>query len=170
MSDLIVIGFADPASAERGRDDLFSLPRQEIFRISEAVVATRDAKGAIKLSHLVHPMNPLTGLGSISGLLLGLVFLHPLFGVLAGAGAGAASAVLKDYGVKEEFIHELADVLQPGKAALVLRRDMSTDEPVNEHVVARLAARGGRVLKTTLDADLEQRLRAAFEIQLAAGK
>ena len=53
MRDLIVIGYPDAKAAEAARDALLALPREEIFRISDAVVAARDKKGAIKLSHIV---------------------------------------------------------------------------------------------------------------------
>ena len=80
MYDLIVIGFPDAKTAEAARDELFALPSEEIFRVSDVVVATRDEKGAIKLIHLVHPSALNLGTGLTSGLLIGLIFLHPIFG------------------------------------------------------------------------------------------
>ena len=53
MRDLIVIGYPDAKAAEAARDALSALPREEIFRISDIVVAARDEKGAIKLSNIV---------------------------------------------------------------------------------------------------------------------
>lgn len=163
MSDLIVIGYPDALTAEKARDELFGLAPEDIERFSEAVVATRDEKGAIKLSHLVHLWTLKTGAGSIWGLLIGMIFLHPIFGVLAGAAAGAITGGLSDYGVDEEFIKAVSDILQPGRAAILLRRDISTEREISEDVIERLASYGGEVLRTNLNADMDHRLRQAFE-------
>jgi uncharacterized membrane protein len=163
MRDLIVIGYPDARAAEAARDALLALPREEIFRISDAVVATRDEKGAIKLSHIVHSGALNLGTGTMSGLLIGLLFLHPIFGILAGAAAGAVGEGLRGVGVSEEFVRELADVLKPGRAALLVERNAATKHEVDDHVVATLAASGGCLLKTSLKASLEHKLRLAFE-------
>ena len=42
MSQLIVIGYPDTAAAEKARDELLSLSRDCLTRLSEVVVATRD--------------------------------------------------------------------------------------------------------------------------------
>jgi len=49
MRDLIVIGYPDAKAAEAARDALLTLPREEIFRISDIVVAARDEEW-----HLAH--------------------------------------------------------------------------------------------------------------------
>lgn len=163
MYDLIVIGFPDAKTAEAARDELFALPSEEIFRVSDVVVATRDEKGAIKLIHLVHPSALNLGTGLTSGLLIGLIFLHPIFGILVGAAAGAVGEGLSECGVDEGFIKQIDDLLRSGRAALLLRRDISTEHVVSDQIVARLASLGGRVLKTNLNASLENRLQQAFE-------
>ena len=163
MRDLIVIGYPDAKAAEAARDALLALPREEIFRISDAVVAARDKKGAIKLSHIVHSGALNLGTGTMSGLLIGLLFLHPIFGILAGAAAGAVGEGLKGVGVNEEFVRELDDVLRPGRAALLLERNVAGRQEVDDHVVEKLAASGGCLLKTNLKASLEHKLRLAFE-------
>ncbi len=124
MRDLIVIGYPDAKAAEAARDALLALPREEIFRISDAVVAARDKKGEIRLSHIVRSGALNLGTGTMSGLLIGLLFLHPIFGILAGAAAGAVGEGLKDAGVSEEFVREVDDVLRPGRAALLLERNV----------------------------------------------
>jgi uncharacterized membrane protein len=159
MRDLIVIGYPDAKAAEAARDSLLALPREEIFRISDAVVAARDEKGAIRLSHIVHSGALNLGTGTMSGLLIGLLFLHPIFGILAGAvGEG-----LNGVGVSEEFVREVDDVLKPGRAALLVERNVATKHEFDDHVVAKLAASGGCLLKTSLKASLEHKLRLAFE-------
>jgi uncharacterized membrane protein len=163
MRDLIVIGYSDAKAAEAAREALLTLPREDLYRISEIVVAARDEKGAIKLSHIVHSSALSLATGSMSGLLIGLIFLHPVFGVLAGAAAGAVGEGLNAAGVSEEFVKEVDDVLGPGQAALLLQRDVARNHHVNDHVVEKLAASGGRLLKTNLDASLDHQLRQALE-------
>jgi len=164
MHDMIVIGYPDAKAAEAARDALLALPREEIFRISEVVVAARDEKGAIKLSHIVHSGALNLGTGTMSGLLIGLLFLHPIFGVLAGAAAGAVAEGLSGAGVSEEFVKEVDDVLKPGRAALLLERNVATNHEIDDRVVAKLAASGGRLLKTSLKASLEYKLHLALEV------
>jgi uncharacterized membrane protein len=163
MRDLIVICYPDAKAAEAARDALLALPRDEISHISEVVVATRDKKGAIKLSHIVHSGALNLGTGTMSGLLVGLLFLHPIFGILAGAAAGAVGEGLRDAGVCEDFVKEVDEALQPGRAALLVERNVATKQEVDDHVVATLAASGGHLLKTNLKASLEHNLRLAFE-------
>jgi uncharacterized membrane protein len=167
MRDLIVIGYPDAKAAEAARDSLLALPREEIFRISDAVVAARDKKGAIRLSHIVRSGALNLGTGTMSGLLIGLLFLHPIFGILAGAAAGAAAGAvgegLSGVGVSEEFVREVDDVLRPGRAALLVERNVATKHEFDDHVIAKLAASGGCLLKTSLKASLEHKLRLAFE-------
>jgi uncharacterized membrane protein len=163
MRELIAIGYPDAKAAEAAHDALLTLPREDIFRISEIVVAARDEKGAIKLSHVVHSSALNLRTGTMSGLLIGLLFLHPIFGVLTGAAAGAISEGLSASGVGEDFVKALDDLLRPGQPLLLLERNVDTEHEVDHHIVATLAASGGRLLKTNLDASLEHRLRQALE-------
>ena len=163
MRDLIVIGYPDVKAAEAAHDALLSLERADICRLCEIVVATRDEKGAIKLNHLVHSLALDPGTGSMSGLLIGALFLHPIFGGPAGAGADAVSEDLNTSGVSEDFVKALDDLLRPGQPLLLLERNVDTEHELDHHIVAKLAASGGRLLRTNLDASLEHRLRQALE-------
>lgn len=166
MSELVVIGYPDAATAEKARDEIFGLDPEEsapFSQLSEAVVATRNEKGTIKLSHLVHLWPLKTGAGSLWGLLVGAIFLHPIFGILAGAAAGFVLGGLGDCGVDREFVEALNDVLQPGKAALLLRHEISSPPEINERIIEKLASFGGCVLRTNLNTAMEHKLRQALE-------
>ncbi len=166
MPILVVIGYPDAATAEKARDEIFGLSPEDIApfsQLSEAVVATRDEKGLIRLSHLVHLWPLKTGAGSLWGLLVGAIFLHPIFGVVAGAAAGLIAGALADCGVDDEFIKALDSLLQPGKAALLLRHEASAPFEVCESIIERLAPFDGRILRTNLNATMERRLRQALE-------
>ena len=162
MSQLIVIGYPDTAAAEKARDELLSLSHDCLTRLSEVVVATRDDYGRLRLSHVVDFWTLGTALGSIGGMLLGIIFLHPIFGVLAGAAVGTMRGVLTGNGIDDDFINATAELLGPGQAVLLLRRDLMPEQEMNDHVVEKLASSGGRVLRTNLNPDQERRLREAF--------
>jgi uncharacterized membrane protein len=122
------------------------LPRIHILRLSEVVVASRGPNGAIKLIHSFQSWILKLAGGSVGGALIGLIFLPPIFGLMAGAAAGAVGGALFDYGVDEFFIKAIDELLQSGGAALLLCRDISTDSDVNDRIVEKLALYGGRVL------------------------
>jgi uncharacterized membrane protein len=83
------------------------------------------------------------------------VFLNPLIGVALGAGAGALSGALTDFGINDSFMKELASSIKPGNAALfLLSKNMTADK-----VLAEIKGFGGVVLKTSLDETKEQFLR-----------
>ncbi len=88
------------------------------------------------------------------GTLIGLLFLNPLLGAAAGAGAGALGGYLSDVGIDDRFIKDAAGALSPGQAALcVLVRRVTADK-----VVQAMAQFGGTVLRTSLTAEQERKL------------
>ena len=87
----------------------------------------------------------------------------PIFGALAGAAAGAVGGSLSECGMDDAFIKAINQSLQSGRAALILCRDISTESAINDHIIAKLASDGGRVLRTNLNPAQESRLKEAFE-------
>lgn len=159
MADLIVLGYPDAAKAEAAREDLLAMQKEYLVRMSDAVVATRDAKGRVRLNQLVHPWTFGAATGSIWGLVIGLFFLNPLFGIVLGAAAGAVGGAMTDYGIDDAFMKRTSEMLSPGQAALFFMAERATGDRVVEH----LARHGGTVLRTNLDSSQEQKLRAAFD-------
>jgi uncharacterized membrane protein len=101
--------------------------------------------------------------GAVWGALVGLVFLSPWLGLAAGAVAGALAGRFTDIGIDDDFIHQLAETIAPGQSALFLLIDR-WDEPA---VLGQLAAFDATVLRTSLPADEEARLRAALDDDVA---
>ncbi|MCA8929424.1 MAG: DUF1269 domain-containing protein [Alphaproteobacteria bacterium] len=164
MAELIVIGYASEAKAEEARNDLFQMAKEYLIDVGDAVVATADDKGKVKLNQMVHLWSIGATTGAFWGLLIGLLFLSPLFGVLAGAAAGAVSGALNDYGINDDFMKNVAKVLKPGHAALfIMARQVNSDR-----VISELATHGGEVLRTNLDTGQEHKLREAFAKAQAA--
>lgn len=159
MSELIVIGYDSPEKAEEARQSLFTMAKEYLVDVGDAVVATRDDKGKIKLNQMVHLWSVGATTGAFWGLLIGLIFLHPLLGVLAGGAAGGVAGALTDYGINDDFMKEVADILQPGQAALfIMAKRVNSDR-----VISQLGEYGGKVLRTNLDTTQEHKLRAAFD-------
>jgi hypothetical protein len=68
------------------------------------------------------------------------------------------AGILTDFGIDDKFIRSLAQTLQPGNSALfVLIRKVQP-----ERVLAEMKRFKGRVLRTSLSAEQENRLRAAL--------
>jgi uncharacterized membrane protein len=72
--------------------------------------------------------------GSFWGMLIGMIFLNPLLGMVAGAGAGALSGKLSDAGIDDTMMKELAASFKPRSSALfVLIRQETGDKVLEGH-------------------------------------
>ena len=166
MSELVVIGFDAMDEADKVLLKLNSLKKEYLVDLEDAVVVVRDEAGKV---HLKQSLN-LTAIGATSGLLsgslwgglVGLLFLNPLAGFaiggLVGAGTGAISGSLTDYGIDDEFIRSLGGTIPNSSSALFIL--VRKAQP--EKVLAELQGLRGRVLKTSLAPDQEERLRKAL--------
>lgn len=172
MADLVVIGFDNPQEADRALTELARLRQEYLIDLEDAVVAIRDADGKLHLKQSVD----LVGAGAASGglwgamwgSLVGLLFLNPLVGLVAGAalgaGSGALSGSLADYGINDDFIRSIGETLQPDTSALfVLVRKAQP-----EKVLAEMSRFRGRVIRSSLSPEQEQRLQAALSGGAAA--
>jgi uncharacterized membrane protein len=165
MSELIVIAYDTPEKAESARTELFSMAKEYLVDVADAVVATADKDGNVKLNQMVNLWTVGASGGAFWGLLAGLIFFNPLLGVAAGAGAGAVAGALSDYGINDQFMKDVSGVLQPGQAALFMMvRTEATDR-----VITSLGMKGGHVLRTNLDRNAEDHLRRAFSLAQAEG-
>jgi uncharacterized membrane protein len=159
MSDLVVISFDDEHTAFEMRAALAKLQKEYLIEMEDVVVVTKNDKGKVKLHQAVN----LTAAGAVSGgfwgMLIGMIFLNPLVGAAVGAGAGALSGKLRDIGISDNFMKELAEALRNDTSALfVLVRKVTPDK-----VLEGLKGFKGKVLKTSLTKDSEEKLREALE-------
>lgn len=159
MSELIVIGYDSAAQAQTARLELQTLSKEYLLQLGDAVVATREENGHIKLDQMLNLWTVGAAGGSFWGLLAGILFFNPLLGLVTGAAAGAVAGAISDFGIDDNFMREVAQMLQPGQAALFIMADKVS----NDRVVERLASHGGRVLRTNLDRSQEAKLREAFQ-------
>jgi len=158
MSTLVVIGYEDEFKAEEVRLKLRKLQKDYLIDLEDAVVAVKNAKGKIKLHQAINLKAAGAIGGGFWGGLIGLIFLNPLLGAAIGASAGAVSGALSDVGINDKFMKELAAAMSPGSSALfVLVRKATPDKVLEE-----LKGSGGKVLKTSLSHDDEEKVQAAL--------
>jgi uncharacterized membrane protein len=165
MADLIAVVFPSEEKAEEVRQKILGMQKDYLIDIGDAVIATKNDKGHVKLNQLFSTTAAGAAGGSFWGLLIGVLFLNPLLGVAAGAASGAIAGALTDVGVNDKFMKGLAgDAVHPGEAVLfVLVKKVTGDK-----VLAGLQGVGGRILQTSLDHEREDRLRAALAGTAAA--
>lgn len=158
MSTLVVVGYDNPLKAEEVRHKLALMQKDYLIELEDAVIATKDAKGKVRLNQALNT----TAMGALSGgfwgSLIGLIFLNPILGAAMGAAAGAVSGALTDLGIDDNFMKQLAATMTPGSSALFVLVRKSTPDKVLEE----LQGTGGNVLKTSLSHDDEAKLQAAL--------
>jgi len=158
MSDLVVIAFPSEQRAEEVRAKVLEMQKEYLIELTDAVVAEKMPDGKVKLHQMVDTTMAGAASGSFWGLLVGILFMMPLVGVAVGAASGALAGALTDVGINDKFMKDLAEVLQPGGAALfLLIRKMTTDK-----VIEDLQGVGGTLLRTSFDHTKEAALRAAL--------
>ncbi len=159
MSNLVVIGFEEEYRAFELRAELVKIQKEYLLEMEDVVVVTKDDTGKVKLHQAVN----LTATGAVGGtfwgMLIGMLFLNPLVGAAVGAGAGALSGKLSDIGINDNFMKELGETLTPGSSALFVLVRRSTPDKVLD----RIKGFKGKVIKTSLTLEKEEKLREALE-------
>ncbi|MEU5685118.1 DUF1269 domain-containing protein [Streptomyces venezuelae] len=159
MADLVVLGFTDKDKAEAVLRLSKELSRQELLDLEDAALAWRTPDGKVH----VRQSYSLTGAGAAGGALwgtlFGLLFLMPVFGAAVGAATGAVAGKLSDIGVNDAFVKEVANTLEPGRAAVFALVRRSTPDRVRE----ALRPFNPTVLRTSLTKDREEELVEALQ-------
>ena len=121
MSDLVFIAFDTEKKAEEVRDKVLGMQREYLIEVEDAVIATRDDKGRVKLNQIMHPAASGAVSGAFWGMLIGWLFLMPVAGAAVGAAGGALGGSLIDVGINDEDMRTQAnEALKPGTAGLFL--------------------------------------------------
>lgn len=157
-AQLLVVSYPDMFKAEEVRLTLMKLQKGYLVDLEDAVVATKDANGKIKLNQI----HNLTKAGAVSGgfwgMLIGMIFLNPLLGAAVGASTGAITGALSDVGINDAFMKDLASKLEPETSALfVLIRSVTADK-----VLPEIQQYGGTVMQSSLTQEDEDKLQAAL--------
>ncbi|MCK6553451.1 DUF1269 domain-containing protein [Candidatus Binatia bacterium] len=165
MADLVVIGYEDEFKAQEVRLQLLKMQKEYLVDLADAVVATKDKEGKVKLHQVYNLTAAGAATGGFWGTLIGLIFLSPLLGLAVGAASGAVAGALTDVGLDDKFMKGIAENLKAGSSALfVLVRKATPDK-----VLAELRGTGGKVVQTSLSHEQEEKLQAALNAARTAG-
>jgi uncharacterized membrane protein len=158
VSTLIAVAYDDVDTTRDVLLTLNELSLEHAVTVDDAVVAEYSSDGEIKLHQTAKTGSVGAAGGALSGGLIGLLFLAPFLGMAVGAAAGGTAGALTDGAVDDAFIKHLGEDLQPGSAAvIVLIRESTPDK-----VLPRISPYGGRVIRSSLSAEADARLREAL--------
>ncbi|KQX11695.1 hypothetical protein ASC82_17660 [Streptomyces sp. Root431] len=154
MSELIVIGYDDPAVAEEAFGTVQELQRDYVVHLNGLAVVSVDADGGTHVDTTSRIVGVSAASGALWGAIFGILFLLPGIGLLTGAALGGLVGKLSKAGVDDRFREQVRDLLKPGTAAVVIMASKITDD---KFTVA-MRPHGGTVLKTSLSDEDEKEL------------
>jgi uncharacterized membrane protein len=155
--------FDGPYDAEKARLELRMMEKDELVDLQESVVLVRDKKGEIHFHHSQHFTLPLSLGGGFVGTLVGLLILNPvvaLIGGISGTALGAVLGALKEVGIEEVFMKDLADEMRPGSSSLFIVARRGDPQKIMEV----LKPYGGKILCNALYHLDESKLKAACQL------
>jgi uncharacterized membrane protein len=126
---LLAATYPDLEHAKVTFDMLQNMHRAANIDLVDSALVRKDEKGKIKIEETTELT---TGKGARRGAIItgvfGLIYPPSLLGsVLVGGAVGAIAGRLRDTGIKNPRLKEIADQLEPGKAAVIaLAEDWST--------------------------------------------
>jgi uncharacterized membrane protein len=154
MSELIIIGYDDHATAQRAFEQVQALQHDHVVDLAGLAVVSVDDKGK---SHVDTPGGLVAGSaasGMLWGALFGILFLVPVGGLLLGGALGALMGKLGKSGIDASFRNRVQAMLSPGKAAVVIMATKITEDKFAE----AMRPYGGEVLQTSLSNEDEREL------------
>jgi uncharacterized membrane protein len=158
MSDLIVLAFKNETDADKMRDELINLQKQEVITLQDAAVVVRHGDGKPK----VKQATSLVGAGALGGafwgMLIGLLFFAPWLGLAIGAVTGAVAGKFTDTGIDDKFIKDVSETIEPGHSALFLLVTKVTMDKVQPAIEKFDAT----VIQTSLSNEQETKLKELF--------
>jgi uncharacterized membrane protein len=175
MAELIVVGFVGTDRAADVLDRLQAMQDDWTVDLQDAVAVYRDYNGTLKLDEATEPTEGQgAGLGALFGALLGLLVAAApatggataataaalAAGAVGGGALGAAGGALSvdwwrnDFGLTEDFVRSVSDMVQTGDSAIFAL--LRTANP--ELLADQFRGYGGKILQTTLTPDQSKKL------------
>jgi uncharacterized membrane protein len=146
MSDLIILGYDDHATANRAYERVLDLQKDFVVDLTGLAVVRVDADGKRHVDTPSRIVGASAASGAIWGMIFGLLFLVPGIGMLIGGALGALTGKLDKAGINKAFQQRVTDMLEPGRAAVVIMAKKVTEDRFG----AAMSEFGGSVLKTSL--------------------
>ena len=158
MSELIAVGFKGEQAADEVLLDLEKMQQIHKISLDDAVVAIRKTDGSVKIKH----SNLLVLSDAAVGSLFGMVLGGPaglLVGGVIGAAIGETVKILAHVGISDEFVKQVAEIMEPGNSAIFFR----VHKTISDNVVEELEKYNGKLLRSSLSIKDEQELMKALE-------
>jgi uncharacterized membrane protein len=166
MATLTVFRFETEGGAAQAVNLIEELQKQALIQLHDAAIVTWPI-GAKKprTKHLSH----MTGRGALDGtfwgILLGIIFFAPFFGMPIGAAMGALAAKFRRYGINNEFIRNIRERVTEGSSAVFLLTSGAVTDKVAD--AAKSLPRFELITSNLSDVQ-EAALREAFSGELKA--
>lgn len=154
MSELIIIGYDDETTAKKAYTKVLELNRDFIVGLNGLAMVHVDEKGHKHIESPGSLVAASTTSGALWGMILGILFLIPGFGLLIGGAMGALSGVAGKAGINRSFKAKVDGLLDDGKAAVVVMANKVTEDKF----AAAMGEFGGTILKTSLSDEDEKQL------------
>jgi uncharacterized membrane protein len=159
VAAVTVLKFSEPDGAEKALSQIQALQKEHLIKLLDAaIVSWPHGKKSPKTRQLVDLVTVGAMGGMFWGLLLGVIFLTPLFGMAIGAAFGAMGGAFRDYGIDDDFIKRVRSAVTEGTSALFLM----TSEAVIDRVSERMKTFKFEILATNLTKEQEDQLRELF--------
>ena len=159
MATVTVLKFSTPEGANDTLPRIIDLQKKHLIKLHDAAIVTWPSG---KKSPKTRQVVDLVGAGAMSGMfwgmLLGLIFVNPLFGMAVGAAFGALGGAFQDYGIDDDFIKGVRSQVTEGSSALFLM----TSDAVMDRVADELKSIKFEIIATNLSKEQEAKLRDAF--------
>jgi uncharacterized membrane protein len=154
MSELVIIGYDDHATANRAYEEVQRLQGDFVVQLQGLALVTVDADGKKHVDTPARPVGIGAAGGALWGTLIGLLFLVPFAGFLLGGAMGALFGKLDKVGINRAFREQVEAMVGPGKGAVVIMASKITEDKF----AAAMKAYGGEVLKTSMSDEDEREL------------
>lgn len=153
MSDLIVIGYEDHATARQAYNEVQRLQQDFIVDLRGLAIVDVDHDGKTHVDTPKRIIGTSAVSGALFGMLLGLLFFVPGMALLGGA-VGAFMGVLGKSGIDAQFRDRVEHLIEPGHSAVVIMAAKVTEDKFG----LAMQQFGGTVLKTSLSDSDEKEL------------
>src|SRR5262245_8973006 len=116
---LVALVFDDPYKADEARAALNRMGGEGLLEIDETALIVKNADGKVRISQDTNVVAKDQKIGHIAGLITAAATGTFPF-ILGGTIAGRLIGRLRDDGITNKFVNNLAKEVQPGTSALVL--------------------------------------------------
>lgn len=160
-NEVVVVAFPGEQKAAEVLQTLRALNHEHLISLKNAATIVCHSNGKIEI-HESRDFDAKQGtvFGALAGGLLGAMRGDTLEGVLIGGAGGYLASRVLDLGFDDSYLKELGAQLTPGTSAIVAMIEFQNADAAIQ-VLDQYS--GGRVLRTTLPAEVSQKLAAAVE-------